>query len=95
MYSCFGVFFIVFLTAELFTDLWNARRNDAKQEAEAIRRNLIQIERKIEQFLDRIAEADNSILITAYEKKIRQLEEEEIELDEKNRKMRSSATIVR
>lgn len=35
------------------------------------------------QFLDRIAEADNSILITAYEKKIRQLEEEKITLDEK------------
>lgn len=72
-----------FLAAELFTDLWNVRRNDAKQEADAIRRNLIQIERKTEQFLDRIAEADNAILITAYEKKIRKLEEEKIELDEK------------
>lgn len=72
-----------FLAAELFTDLWNVRRNDAKQEADAIRRNLIQIERKTEQFLDRIAEADNAILITAYEKKIRKLEEEKIEFDEK------------
>ncbi len=72
-----------FLAAEIFTDLWNIRRNDAKQGADAIRHNLVQIERKTEQFFDRIAEADNSILITDYEKKIRQLEEEKITLDEK------------
>ncbi|WP_256207860.1 recombinase zinc beta ribbon domain-containing protein [Nitrosomonas sp. Nm166] len=72
-----------FLAAEIFTDLWNVRCNDAKQEADAIRRSLIQIERKTEQFLDRIAEADNQILITAYEKKIRQLEEEKVAHDEK------------
>lgn len=72
-----------FLAAEIFTDLWNARRNHAKQEADTIRRNLLQIERKAEQFFDRIVEADNPILITAYEKKIRQLEEEKITLDEK------------
>ena len=72
-----------FLAAEIFTDLWNTRRNDAKQEADAIRRNLAQIERKTEQFFERIVEADNPILITAYEKKLRQLEEEKITLDEK------------
>ncbi|CAD84147.1 MULTISPECIES: recombinase family protein [Nitrosomonas] len=71
------------LAAEIFTDLWNIKRDTAKQEAETIRRNLLQIERKTEQFLDRIADTDNSILITAYEKKIRQLEEEKIALDEK------------
>ena len=40
------------------------------------------IERKSEQIMDRIVEADSPTLITAYEKKIRQLEEEKIRLDE-------------
>ncbi|WP_244531968.1 recombinase family protein [Nitrosomonas aestuarii] len=71
------------LAAEIFTDLWNLRRDQAKAEAETIRRDLLKIERKSEQFFERIVEADNPILITAYEKKIRQLEEEKIALDEK------------
>lgn len=74
---------MLFLAAEIFTDLWNAKRDNARQEADTIRRNLLQVERKAEQFFERIVEADNPILITAYEKKIRQLEEEKIVLDEK------------
>ena len=47
-----------------------------------IRRDMIQIERKTEQFFDRIVESDSHTLITAYEKKIRQLEKEKSRLDE-------------
>lgn len=71
-----------FLAADIFTDLWNIKRDTAKQEADRIRRDIIQIERKTEQFFDRIVEADSPTLVTAYEKKIRQLEEEKIKLDE-------------
>jgi len=71
-----------FLAADIFTDLWNVRRANAKDEAECIRNNILQIERKAEQFFDRITETDSPTLITAYEKKIRQLEEEKIKLDE-------------
>ncbi|MBY0452232.1 MAG: hypothetical protein K2P92_04290 [Bdellovibrionaceae bacterium] len=43
-----------FLAAEIFSGLWNIWCSDAKQEADTIRRNLIQIERKTEQFLARL-----------------------------------------
>ena len=74
---------MLLLSADIFTDLWNAKREASKQEAEGIRRNILQIERKTEQFFDRISETDSQTLITAYEKKIRKLEEEKIILDEK------------
>ena len=74
---------LFFLAADIFTDLWNAKHETAKQEAEHIRRDIIMIERKTEQFFDRITETDSETLITAYEKKIRKLEEEKIVLDEK------------
>lgn len=74
---------LFFVAAEIFTDIWNKKREAAKQEAEYIRRDIIQIERKTEQFFDRITETDNETLMTAYEKKIRKLEEEKIILDEK------------
>jgi len=71
-----------FVAADIFTDLWNVRRANAKEETECIRKNIIQIERKTEQFFNRITETDSHTLITAYEKKIRQLEEEKVKLDE-------------
>jgi site-specific DNA recombinase len=73
---------IFLLIAEMFTDLWNEQRDIAKLEAEKIRRDILQIERKTEQLFDRIIDTDSPILITAYEKKIRNLEEEKIRLDE-------------
>jgi site-specific DNA recombinase len=74
---------LFFVAAEIFTDIWNEKRNTAKQKAEHIRRDIIQIERKTEQFFDRITDTDSETLIMAYEKKIRKLEEEKIMLDEK------------
>ena len=50
---------LFFVAAEIFTDIWNKKREAAKQEAEYIRRDIIQIERKTEQFFDRITETDN------------------------------------
>jgi site-specific DNA recombinase len=73
---------LFFLAADIFTDLWNIKRETAKLEADKIRLDIIQIERKTEQFFDRIVETDSPTLITAYEKKIRQLEEEKIKLAE-------------
>ncbi len=74
---------MLLLSADIFTDLWNARRESAKAETESIRQNILRIEHKTEQFFDRITETDSQTLITAYEKKIRKLEEEKITLDEK------------
>jgi site-specific DNA recombinase len=51
-----------FLAADIFTDLWNIKRDTAKLEADKIRRDIIQIERKTEQFFDRIVETDSTTL---------------------------------
>jgi len=74
---------MLLLSADIFTDLWNMHRASTKGETECIRKNIIKIERKTEQFFDRITETDSQTLITAYGKKIRKLEEEKITLDEK------------
>ena len=66
----------------MITELWDQQAKLAKQEAETIRKEIVAIERKTEQFFDRIVDADSPVLVTAYEKKIRQMEEEKIRLDE-------------
>jgi site-specific DNA recombinase len=73
---------LFFMAAEMFTDLWNEKRDMAKQEAESIRREVMQIERKTQQFFTRIVEADSETLIAAYEGQIKKLEDEKIRLDE-------------
>ncbi len=73
---------LFFVAADVFTDLWGAKQARAKDEAEQIRMDVLKIERKTEQFLDRIVETDSQTLITTYENKIRKLEEEKIRLDE-------------
>ena len=41
------------------------------------------VERKVEQFLDRVAVADSMVLVTSYERQIKQLEEQRIMIDDK------------
>jgi site-specific DNA recombinase len=43
------------------------------------------VDRKVDQFLERIVQADSAALITAYERQVRQLEEQRIILEEKIR----------
>lgn len=74
---------IFFAMAEIFTDLWNEKILSSKERANNIRKEIISIERKTEQLMDRIVEAESPTLIAAYEKKVKSLEEEKIRLDEK------------
>ena len=71
------------LSKAVFSDAWDIQNACLKQDADTMRREIIKIDRKSEQFMDRVVEADSPTLITAYEKKIRKLEEEKIRLDEK------------
>ncbi len=73
---------IFFAAAAIFTDLWNKKRQTLASEADAIRRQVMLIERKSEQMLERIIAAENPTLITAYETKLRTLEEEKVTLQE-------------
>ncbi len=73
---------VFFMAAEMFTDLWNAKRDAVKADAETLRQQVVQVERRTAHFFDRIAQNEHSTLIAAYENQIRTLEEEKIRLDE-------------
>lgn len=76
---------LFYMALEIFDGLWKDRQELAKGQAAAINKQLIVIDRRVEQFLDRVVEADNSILIETYENKIRSLQEEKTYLSEKVR----------
>ena len=67
----------------MFEDLWNHRLATAEARGGGLESELTKIERDVEQFLDRIAQAQLPSVIAAYENRIRQLEERKIELNEK------------
>lgn len=60
--------------------IWNERYADHSQYIEGIQTQIRGIERRIEQFLDRIVESDSTTLIRTYETKVTQLEGEKASL---------------
>jgi site-specific DNA recombinase len=74
----------LFQTARaIFEDLWNHRVETSVAIASAMKGELAKVERSVEQFLDRIEEAELPSVITVYESRIRKLEARKIELNEK------------
>ena len=67
----------------MFEDLWNHRLATAETRRNGLEIELSKVERGVEQFLDRIAQAQLPSVITAYENRIRQLEERKIEIGER------------
>src|SRR5690606_22676009 len=67
----------------MFEELWNHRLAASESYARTLKAELAKIERQVEQFLDRIVDADTPSVVTAYERRIRQLEEQKIAIDEK------------
>lgn len=67
----------------MFEDLWNHRLASAESRRTSLKAELAKVERDIERFLDRIAQAELPSVITAYENRIRRLEERKIEISEK------------
>lgn len=59
---------------QMFRTRWDAKLADIEKQTKAARQQLSEIARKVDQFLDRIIEAESDAVIAAYEKKIRQLE---------------------
>lgn len=66
----------------MFRDLWDGRMTSAKSRAAALKLELQKVERGIEQFIDRVMVADSSSLVTAYEARIKSLEEEKVAIRE-------------
>jgi hypothetical protein len=61
----------------------NHRLASAAARRTSLKAALAKVERDVEQFLDRIAQAELPSVITAYENHIRRLEERKIEISEK------------
>ena len=74
---------LFYTAAEIFSTLWDHRRENSKEEIVFMKQELRRIERKGEQFMDRITESESINLIVAYENKIEKLEEDKLLLNEK------------
>ncbi len=70
------------LAKTMLRDLWDMRSNGQEANRKALRHELEQLDRKTGVFLDRIAEADSRSLITTYEAKLREIDEQKIILRE-------------
>jgi site-specific DNA recombinase len=66
----------------MFRDLWNHRLSQAETRAKALRAELDKVEVEVSQFLDRVVSATVPSVITAYENRIRALEEKKLLLRE-------------
>ena len=66
----------------MFEDLWTHRLTSQKERLAALDAEITRTERKIEQLLDRIIEAESKTVIAAYEKRIQDLESTKIRLRE-------------
>ncbi|HKJ61633.1 MAG TPA: recombinase family protein [Hyphomicrobiales bacterium] len=71
------------ISARMLRKIWDARQDGTQTQSRSLKTELRATEKKVDQFLDRIAETDSPALIGAYEKRIRALEERKIELSEK------------
>ena len=71
------------LARAMFDDLWNHRLAAAEAHARSLRTELAKIDRQVEQFLDRIADTDVQSVASAYEARIKKLEEQKIVVSER------------
>ena len=68
---------------DLLKDLWNHRLATSVERVKALKAELVRVERQVDQFLDRIADASVPSVIAAYESRIKALEDRKIVLVEK------------
>ena len=75
-----GLFSIV---KAMFRDAWDMRGAHAFDAAKGIKADIKRMEKQIEQLLDRIVDASNDSVVSAYEKRIAKLEREKLLAEEK------------
>ena len=71
------------LARAMFKDAWNMRLVEAHNAKETVSKQLKDVEKKIEDMLDRILDASSPSVVSAYEGRITKLEREKILLNEK------------
>ena len=70
------------ITKAVLHDAWNMRLVIAQNEKEALKKQLEDINRQLENMLDRIVEAKSASVVSAYETRIEKLERDKIVLQE-------------
>ena len=74
---------LVQIAAAMFKDYWNTRTERALEVGAALKRELVETEKKIEQLVEAVVEATNPRVIAAYEQRIEKLERQKLVLAEK------------
>ncbi|MCP8896363.1 recombinase family protein [Shinella daejeonensis] len=67
----------------MFKDLWDHRAAQTQSQTKALGAQLVKIDREVDQFLQRIVETNMPAVITAYEERIRKLQEEKFAVQER------------
>ena len=62
----------------MFQDAWDARLARSSESTNELKKNILQLEKQIDQLLDRIVEASNGSVVSAYEKRFAKLEKEKV-----------------
>ena len=70
------------LASTVFRDLWDSRAKAGKERRTTLKLETVAVEKKINQLLDRIVEAESPVVIGAYERKIGELERDKLILAE-------------
>lgn len=71
------------IASRMFRQLWDHRIKRVSAQADAITQELAKVEKDIEQLLDRVVVATVPSVISAYEDRIRKIEEQKLLLQEK------------
>ena len=70
------------MASAMFKELWDNRMRLATHDAQAMKSQLTVVEQRVEKYLDRLVETENSMAIQKYECEITRLEEEKVLLRE-------------
>jgi site-specific DNA recombinase len=74
---------LIALASHIFRDLWDQRVASENAAKHSMKAELSQIDRKLNQLLDRIVDADSETVIKAYEKRVQEFESQKLLLSEK------------
>ncbi len=74
---------LFYMALEMFKELWSHRQQHAGQDGTFMQSEVRKIDKKVNQYLDRVVSADTPMLIETYENKIKELQEQKITLNEK------------
>nr|WP_276204882.1 MULTISPECIES: recombinase family protein [Pseudoalteromonas] len=73
---------LITLAEKMFSKLWEHRERSAQEHKSSLEKSMKKLDREIEQYLDRIIDTQSSTVIKALEKRIEQMEQRKLLLEE-------------